>query len=56
MKISVWHRNMSDSYLRYITQLGADCVDFGRDLDIPGVAEQGYPDLDQLLERSTLRE
>ena len=49
MKISVWHRNLSDSYLRYITQLGADYVDFGRDHDFPGVVEQGYPDLDELL-------
>ncbi|MDP6038316.1 MAG: mannonate dehydratase, partial [Candidatus Latescibacteria bacterium] len=49
MKISVWHRDLSDSYLRYVTQLGANCIDFGRDADFPGVAEQGYPDLDELL-------
>lgn len=49
MKISVWHRELSDSYLRFVTQLGADCIDFGRDADMPGVAEQGYPDLDELL-------
>ena len=49
MKISVWHRELSDSYLRFVTQLGADCLDFGTDTDFPGVAEQGYPDLDELL-------
>jgi mannonate dehydratase len=49
VKISVWHRDLSDSYLRYVTQLGANCIDFGRDADFPGVAEQGYPDLDELL-------
>ena len=49
MKISVWHRELSDSYLRFVTQLGADALDFGTDTDIPGVAEQGYPDLDELL-------
>ena len=49
MKISVWHRELSDSYLRFVTQLGADALDFGTDTDIPGVVEQGYPDLDELL-------
>ena len=49
MKISVWHRDLSDSYLRFVTQLGADCIDFGRDNEFPGVKEQGYPDLDELL-------
>jgi mannonate dehydratase len=49
VKISVWHRDLSETYLRFVTQLGADCIDFGRDTDFPGVAEQGYPDLDELL-------
>jgi mannonate dehydratase len=56
MKISVWHRDLSDSYLRYVTQLGADCIDFGSDNSFPGVEEQGYPDLDELLKmKKTLR-
>jgi len=46
MRISVWHRDLSDSYLRQVTQLGADCIDFGSADAFPGVAEQGYPDLD----------
>jgi len=49
MRISVWHRDLSDSYLRQVTQLGADCLDFGQGDAFPGVAEQGYPDLDELV-------
>ena len=49
IRISVWHRNFSDSYLRQITQLGANCIDFGAGDAFPGVKEQGYPDLDELL-------
>lgn len=50
MRISVWDRDLSDGYLRQVTQLGADCIDFGRGDAFPGVAEQGYPDLDQVLQ------
>jgi len=49
MKISVWHGALSDSYLKQVTQLGADCLDFGQGDFFPGVKEQGYPDLDELL-------
>jgi len=49
IKISVWHRDLSDSYLKQVTQLGADCLDFGQGEFFPGVKEQGYPDLDELL-------
>jgi len=56
MKTAVWHRDLTDSYLRHITQLGADYVDFGRDNAFPGVDEQGYPDLDAVLKvRKTFR-
>ena len=48
-KISMWHGDMSESYLRYVTQLGVDCLDFGGGDYFPGVKEQGYPDLDELL-------
>ena len=48
-RISVWHGDLSDSYLRKVTQLGADCIDFGDGSYFPGVAEQGYPDLDEVL-------
>ena len=49
MKISVWDGGLSDSYLRQVTQLGADCIDFGNGDAFPGVNEQGYPDLDEVL-------
>ena len=48
-KISVWHGDLSEDYLRYVTQLGVDCLDFGSGNYFPGVEEQGYPDLDDLL-------
>ena len=40
-KISVWHGDLSDDYLRYVTQLGVDCLDFGSGNYFPGVEEQG---------------
>ena len=49
IRISVWNRDLSDSYLKQVTQLGADCIDFGGADAFPGVQEQGYPDLDELL-------
>ena len=49
MKISVWDGGLSDSYLRQVTQLGADCIDFGNCNSFPGVKEQGYPELDEVL-------
>lgn len=49
IKISVWDGDLSDSYLRQVAQLGADCIDFGRCDSFPGVKEQGYPDLDELI-------
>jgi mannonate dehydratase len=50
MRISVWARDLSDSYLRQVTQLGADCVDFGQGDAFPGVEEQGYPHLEGVIE------
>ena len=50
MRISVWGRDLSDGYLRQVTQLGADCVDFGQADAFPGVEEQGYPHLEGVLE------
>ena len=49
MRISVWHRDLSERYLRQITQLGADAVDFGQGDAFPGVEETGFPDLDGVL-------
>jgi mannonate dehydratase len=54
MKISVWDGGLSESYLKQVTQLGADCIDFGNGGSFPGVKEQGYPDLDELLKMRKL--
>ena len=48
-KISVWHGDLSEEYLRYVTQLGIDCLDCGTGNYFPGLDEQGYPGLDELL-------
>lgn len=47
MRVSVFTHNatLTDTYLRQLVALGADYLDFGSDKEIPGVAEQGYPDL-----------
>ncbi len=51
MRIAVGHpTNLSDSYLRYVVQLGVDCIDFGEGAWMPGVKEQGDPDLDKALQ------
>jgi mannonate dehydratase len=50
IRTSVWGRDLSEGYLRQVTQLGAECIDLGRGDAFPGVAEQGYPDLDGVLE------
>jgi mannonate dehydratase len=50
MRISVWDGGLDEGYLRQVTQLGADCIDFGRGDAFPGTKEQGYPDLDSLLQ------
>ena len=50
MHISVWNdETLSDRYLKQVTQLGADCIDFGSGAWFPGVKEQGYPDLDAVI-------
>lgn len=56
IRVSVWHRDLSDRYLRQITQLGADRVDFGSGDAFPGIRKQGFPDLDEILKtRKKLR-
>lgn len=49
MRISVWPGDLSDSYLRHVTQLGVDCIDFGGAEAFPGVAERGVPDPEGVL-------
>lgn len=39
---------LTDTFLSQMVALGADCIDFVRDTDMPGVKEHGVPDLDQV--------
>ena len=47
IRVAVSAGDLSESWLKRVSQLGVDCVDV--DTDLPGVKEQGYPDLDGLL-------
>lgn len=48
IRVSIFKHNstLTDEWLRQKVALGADAIDFGRDAEMPGVAEQGYPDLE----------
>ncbi|MGB5051014.1 MAG: hypothetical protein WBO46_18855, partial [Caldilineaceae bacterium] len=48
LRVSVFSHNaeLTDTFLRQRVALGADAIDFGGDREMPGVAEQGYPDLE----------
>ncbi len=46
MKVAVWGRDLEDSYLRTVSQLGTDAID---GLPIPNEPGRGYFDLDEAL-------
>lgn len=47
MKVAIFTRGeLTDDLLRWATQIGVDCID---DPPIPGIREQGYPDMGKLL-------
>ena len=48
MRIAVWGHDLSDGYLRTVTQLGADAIDVGQGDFFAGVREQGHPDPERL--------
>jgi mannonate dehydratase len=52
MKVSVTVNttDLSDLDLQQMSQLGVDCIDFGVGHSFAGVKEQGFPDLDKLLQ------
>lgn len=52
MKVSVTLNttDLTDVDLKQMSQLGVDCLDFGMGHSFAGVKEQGYPDLDALLQ------
>jgi hypothetical protein len=41
--------DLSDDYMKKVSQLGVDCLGFGSGDSLPGVKEQGFLDLDELL-------
>ncbi len=49
MKVLLRERDLSDDYIRFARQVGADGFDIHSEASIPGFREQGYPDLDGLL-------
>jgi mannonate dehydratase len=49
IRISTWPGDLSETYLRHVTQLGVDCIDFGAAEAFPGVAETGTPTLEGVL-------
>ena len=48
IRISVFKHSaeLTDTFLQQMTAFGADCIDFGNAADMPGVPDQGYPDLE----------
>lgn len=51
MKVSVTTNqfHLEEKDLQQLSQLGVDCIDFGNGSSFPGVKEEGFPDLDELL-------
>src|SRR5699024_5730352 len=51
MKVSVTTNKfyLEKNELKQLCQLGVDCIDFGNGYAFPGVKEQGFPDLDEVL-------
>jgi len=50
VSVQVSRTDLSDEYLTQLTQLGVDRLDFTNGSSFPGVEEQGYPDVEGLLE------
>ncbi|MDF2926012.1 MAG: mannonate dehydratase [Paenibacillaceae bacterium] len=50
VSIQVKSCDLDDSDLKQMCQLGVDCLDLTMGGSFPGVREQGYPDLDRLLQ------
>lgn len=48
MKVLVRQNDLSADYLRFILQIGADGIDIHNAESVPGLAEQGYPYLEEL--------
>ena len=48
MKILLRQSDLSDEYLRFAAQIGADGIDIHNAESVPGWMEQGYPDAGEL--------
>ena len=48
MKVLMRQRDLSDDYIQFAAQIGADGFDIHNAESIPGLVEQGYPDVEQL--------
>ena len=48
MKILLRQCDLSDEYIRFAAQIGADGIDIHNAESVPGFAEQGYPDFEEL--------
>src|SRR3712207_9226871 len=44
MKVLLRERDLSDDYIRFAAQIGADGFDIHGEQNVPGVAERGYAD------------
>lgn len=56
MKILLRERDLSDGYIEFAQQIGADGFDLHNQFSLPGVREKGYAELDGLLKlKSRLR-
>ena len=44
MKVLLRERDLSDDYIRFASQIGADGFDIHNERNVPGVADQGYAD------------
>jgi sugar phosphate isomerase/epimerase len=48
MKVLVREQDLSDDYIRFAAQIGADGFDIHHERNIPGISEQGYADTEGL--------
>ena len=49
IKIAIRESDVSDEYLRFARQIGADGIDIHNSFNIPGVKERGHPDFNGFL-------
>jgi len=49
LKVVVWEGDLSEDYLSWAAQIGADGIDVANTQALPGMDEKGYPDLKKLL-------